>query len=426
MSALEQTAAEPLPRLLAGLKPHRQLSLDEHLALHGPLVFDERRSLSALLAASGLGGRGGAGFPAARKLRRPSRALAGRRSSLVNATEGEPLSSRTRCSLRHLPHLVLDGAVLLAAELRTREVVLAVGESATAERASIGSALLERRSRRQDGKIAIEIAAVPDRFVAGEETALVQYLNGGPAIPTFAPPRPSERGLGKRPTLVQNAETVAQVALIARYGPDWFRQLGTSSEPGTALFTLSGAVRRPGVLEAELGVSVRDLVARAGGLTARPRALLIGGYFGSWFAAADAAALTLEDGGLKERGGGLGARAIAVLPEGACGLCETVRVANYLAHESAGQCGPCVNGLPAIAAGLARLSERPSGGEADAIRRWTRELPGRGACRHPDGAARFVASALEVFAAEIEQHRRQRRCPHPGARLLPLPAARSR
>lgn len=421
MSALEETAPGQLPRLLAGLKPHRQLSLGEHLALHGSLALGERRPLFPLLEASGLRGRGGAGFPTARKLHAVA-GCRGRPIVLVNATEGEPLSDKDKALLRHLPHLVLDGAVLLAAELRTREVVLAIAETARAELAAIASALVERRSRQHDGRIRIEVVSVPDRFIAGEETALVQYLNGGPALPTFTPPRPYERGIGKRPTLVQNAETVAQVGLIARYGPDWFRQVGTESEPGSALFTLSGAVRRPGVLEAELGVPVRELVARAGGLTQRPRALLIGGYFGSWFDAADAAALTLDDACLNERGGGLGARAIAVLPAGACGLCETVQVANYLAQESAGQCGPCVNGLAALAGGLNRLAERPTGNEADAIKRWARQVQGRGACRHPDGAARFIASAIDVFAAEIEHHHRHRRCPHPGVRLLHLPA----
>ena len=424
MSALEEVAPDGLPRLLAGLKPHRQLSLGEHLAQHGPITLGERRSLFPLLEASGLRGRGGAGFPTARKLHAVA-AGRGRPIVLVNATEGEPLSDKDKTLLRHLPHLVLDGAVLLAAELRTREVVLAIAETAHPERVALQSALVERRSRHQDGRVRIEVVTVPDRFVAGEESALVQYLNGGPALPTFTPPRPFERGIGKRPTLVQNAETVAQVGLIARYGPDWFRQLGTESEPGSALFTLSGAVRRPGVLEAELGVPVRELVARAGGLTQRPRALLIGGYFGTWFDAADAAALTLDDACLNERGGSLGARAVAVIPEGTCGLCETVQVANYLAQESAGQCGPCVNGLAALAGGLKRLAERPTGNEAEAIKRWARQVQGRGACRHPDGAARFVASAIDVFSVEIEHHRSRQRCPHPGVRLLHVPAERS-
>src|SRR4029077_21248309 len=158
-----------------------------------------------------------------------------------------------------------------------------------------------------DGRIAVRIAAVPDGFVAGEETALVHHLNGGPAVPTLTPPRPFERGVDGRPTLIQNAETVAHVALIARFGPDWFRRLGTRDEPGSSLFTVSGAVRRPGVHEAEMGTPLRELIALAGGATKSPQAFLIGGYFGTWFTASDAASLTLEEACLAPRGGGLGA-----------------------------------------------------------------------------------------------------------------------
>ena len=425
MNALQDVASELRPRLLAGLKPHRRLSLGEHLAEYGRLGPPERVSLFSLLHASGLRGRGGAGFPVARKLQAVA-AGKGRPIVLVNATEAEPLSDKDKTLLRHLPHLVLDGAVLLAAELRTREVVLAVAETARTELAAIAAALTERRSVKHDGRIGIEVVTVPERFVAGEESALIRHVNGGPARPTLTPPRPSQEGIAKRATLVQNAETVAQVALIARHGPDWFRQVGTGSEPGSALFTLSGGVRMPGVIEAELGVPVRELILRAGGLTKRPRALLIGGYFGTWFRASEAGGLTLDETCLNERGGSLGARAIAVLPEGACGLCESVLVADYLARESAGQCGPCVNGLAALARGLRQLAESPAGGEGDAIRRWARQVRGRGACHHPDGATRFIISALEVFAPEIDAHGRQGRCPYPGARLLRLPAARPR
>jgi NADH:ubiquinone oxidoreductase subunit F (NADH-binding) len=259
----------------------------------------------------------------------------------------------------------------------------------------MASAVGERRSRRVDGRIAVRIAAVPDGFVAGEETALVHHLNGGPAVPTLTPPRPFERGVGGRPTLIQNAETVAHVALIARFGPDWFRQLGTRAEPGSALFTVSGAVQRPGVHEIGLGTSLRELIALAGGATKAPQAFLIGGYFGTWIAAADAAQLTLDDACLWQRGGGLGAGVVFVLPVGVSGLAETARIARYLATESAGQCGPCVHGLAAIAEALeATVRGRD---ERDRIMRWCSQVTGRGACRHPDGATRFVASGLRVF-----------------------------
>jgi NADH:ubiquinone oxidoreductase subunit F (NADH-binding) len=394
VSALEDNALPLVPRLLAGMHAGRAVSLNEHVARHGALELRRAPALAGLLEASGLQGRGGAGFPVARKVR----AVAERRGKpvvLVNAAEGEPLSCKDKALLRHVPHLVLDGAVALAAELGATDVVVAVARSAKAEAAALGAAIGERRAQRIDGRIVVRIAAVPDRFVAGEETALVQHLNGGPAQPTLTPPRPFERGVDGRPTLIQNAETVAHVALIARFGPDWFRQLGTRAEPGSSLFTVSGAVLRPGVHEVEIGTPLRELIALAGGVTKPPQAFLIGGYFGTWFAAAEAASLTLDDACLAPRGGGLGARAIFVLPAGTSGLAETARIARYLADESAGQCGPCVHGLAAIAGALEATVRGHD--ERDRIARWSSQVTGRGACRHPDGATRFVASALEVF-----------------------------
>ena len=420
MSALEETALPLLPRLLAGLHPNHAVSLGEHLARYGALDL-RHSSLYGLLEASGLQGRGGAGFPVARKLQAVAQGR-GKPVVVVNATEGEPLSGKDKVLLRHVPHLVIDGAALLAAELGTTDVVIAVARGAKAERAVVASAVGERRSRRTDGRIAVRIAAVPDGFVAGEETALVQHLNGGPALPTLAPPRPFEQGVGGRPTLVQNAETVAHVALIARFGPDWFRQLGTRAEPGSALFTISGAVRRPGVHEAALGTPLREVIALAGGVTKTPQAFLVGGYFGTWISAADAAQLTLDDACLSQLGGGLGARAIAVLPEDACGVAETARVARYLAGESAGQCGPCVHGLDAIADALERAARPGRDDERERIARWAGHVTGRGACKHPDGAARFVASALDVFASEFDWHATHRNCSRRSARVLPIPA----
>jgi len=270
----------------------------------------------------------------------------------------------------------------------------------------------------------VRVATVPDRFVAGEETALVQHLNGGPALPTFAPPRPFERGVGGRPTLVQNAETVAHVALIARHGPSWFRSVGTPAEPGSALFTLSCGVRRPGVQEAALGIPLLELIDVAGGATKTPQAVLVGGYFGTWFSAAAARELTLDDACLRARGGALGARAIAVLPEDACGVVETARVARFLAEHSAGQCGPCVHGLAAIAGALERTARLEGGDERGRVARWCGQVDGRGACRHPDGAVRFVASACEAFAPEFDAHAVHIRCTRAGARVLPIPARR--
>jgi NADH:ubiquinone oxidoreductase subunit F (NADH-binding) len=220
---------------------------------------------------------------------------------------------------------------------------------------------------------------------------------------------------------VHNVETLAHMALIARFGAEWFRAVGTAGEPGSALVTLSGAVRRPGIYEIPLGLPLHELLAWAGGPSEPLAAFLIGGYAGAWVAAEDARSLALLDSDLRTVGASLGARAIFALPESVCGIVETARVTRYLAGESAGQCGPCVHGLRAIAGALEQLAS----GTADRrsrdprLDRWLNLVKGRGACRHPDGAARLVESALRVFAAESERHGRGS-CSGTAGPLLPV------
>lgn len=414
------------PRLLEGVRPDgRALTLAEHLELHGAAGGGGRSGrgaeLAEVLVASGLLGRGGGGFPAGRKLQ----AVASRRGRAVvvaNGTEGEPASGKDKALLRTKPHLVLDGVALAAAAIGAEEAIVAVGRSAERERAVLERGLAERRERRLDA-VRIRVESAPDRFVAGEETALLQWLNGGPAKPTTVPPRPFERGVGGRPTLVQNVETLAHVALIARFGAAWFRELGTPEEPGTALVTLGGAVRQPGVYEIPLGTTLDRLVATAGGATGPIRAFLVGGYFGAWIDGRDGG-VRLLDAELGERGAALGARAVVALPEGACGLVEAARVARYLAGESAGQCGPCRFGLAAIADAMAVLvTAKASPAVVERVERWLGQVAGRGACRHPDGAARFVGSTLEVFGDEVELHLRGRCSGRIHGNLLPLQSA---
>ena len=407
MSVREAPVA-PLPveaRLVTAMRSTgRPTSLADHVARYG--WVDPRRDLITLVERSGLRGRGGGGFPTGRKLAAVV-AAGGRPIVVVNAAEGEPASGKDKVLLRRAPHLVLDGAAAAATAIGAREVVIAVGSDAPAERAIVAAALAERTER-----LRWRLAPVPPDFVAGEETALLQVLAGGAAKPTLKPPFPFERGLGGAPTLVQNAETLAQLALIARYGAGWFRALGTAAEPGTALVTLSGAVARPGVYEIELGSPLSALLAQAGGTTEPISAFLVGGYFGGW---------TRDEAKPLDSANGLGAGVVVALPARACGLRESARVARYLAGESAGQCGPCTHGLAALAGGLEQIA---AGGADDRHRleRWAAQVSGRGACRHPDGAARFVTSTLSAFADEIALHLRTGRCGGRDLRTLPTPA----
>jgi NADH:ubiquinone oxidoreductase subunit F (NADH-binding) len=340
---------------------------------------------------------------------------------VANGAEGEPASAKDRRLLEWSPHLVLDGALLAAQATRAEEVILCVRHGAVEALESAGAAIAEREAAGM--VVPVRLVVTPSSYLAGEESALVRFLNGGPAKPTFVPPRPFERGVARRPTLVQNLETLAHLALIARHGPEWFREAGTTREPGTALVTLSGAVGTPGVYEIGLGTSLRELLVAAGGATDLVRAVLVGGYFGTWLEVGAARDLILHDEHLRPLGSGLGSGVIAILPVGACGVAESARVLHYLAVEAASQCGPCTHGLDAMAGAFVQMAHgHASAGVEEDVERWSEMVYGRGACHHPNGAVRFALSALKVFAQEFAEHRRSgpcRNCHEPA--MLPVP-----
>jgi len=322
---------------------------------------------------------------------------------VVNGCEGEPASNKDKLLCQLAPHLVLDGALVAAAATGAGEVIIGVDRRATAAHHALRWALAERRHE-PSARVAVRIEAVPPHYVAGEESALVHWLNGGPATPMVTPPRPSEVGVGRRRTLVDNVETVAHLAQIAQFGPEWFRGLGSPDEPGTMLVTLSGAVSRPGVSEVAVGAPLAAVVGPCA-------AVLIGGYYGSWLSRGQVASVRLCNADLRPLGAGVGCGAIVALPPDACGLAETARILSWLAGETAGQCGPCVNGLAAIAAAVAQLHD---GHDTVAnLRRWAGQVDGRGACRFPDGAVRLLRSALDIFGADIDRHLRGPRCTAP-------------
>jgi len=385
------------PRLLAGwVETARPADLAAHIARYGPLpaVGPE---LIATVHAAGLRGRGGAWFPTGTKL---TAVAAGRRRAVVvgNGAEGEPASHKDHALLTVAPHLVLDGMVLAATAVGADEAILCVHRGdplAVTVRAAIG--------QRAGDPVPVRLVETPVRFVASEESALVNFLNTGEARPTDRPPRAYERGVRGRPTLVDNVETLANVALIARYGADWFRATGTPDAPGTMLVTVGGAVVRPGVREMPLGTTVATALGVGGGLAEPAGAVLVGGFGGTWLPLPAANDARLAPGELP-----LGVGILLALPARACGLATTTRIMRYLAGESAMQCGPCMFGLAAIVGDLEALTM--GGPTLDRLRHRLGMVNGRGACAHPNGAVRLAASALTAFADDVAAHAAGRPC----------------
>ncbi|MGO9197237.1 MAG: NADH-ubiquinone oxidoreductase-F iron-sulfur binding region domain-containing protein [Acidimicrobiales bacterium] len=396
-------------------------TLTEHVRKWGQppwkdAAFHGGQRVIDVVSRAGLLGRGGAAFPTAKKLAAVT-VNRGRPLVIANGTEGEPASAKDKFLLATSPHLVIDGAVLAALAVGAEEVVI-VSHPMVA--VIVDKASRERRGINQD-PVRIRVVAGAGLFVAGEASAVVQWLERGVPAPRPSPRRLAECGFRGRPTLVQNVETLAHLGLICRFGPEWFRSVGTPSEPGTMLVTVLGAVSREGVYEVEIGTPVSSVLALAEADSSELQALLLGGYFGAWSKLADVVDLPFSNQGLSPVGSGIGAGMVAALPKRACGLAETARVVRYLASESAGQCGPCVFGLPAVADELADLAA--GAGDVGRLREWLRLVDGRGACHHPDGVARLVRSMLVCFAEEISLHGR-RRCRAPGdAHVLPVPQA---
>lgn len=401
-----------VPRLLAA---HAGPDLDSHFARWGqmpgggPGLIDE-------VDRAGLRGRGGAAFPTAVKMR----AVTGRRQVVVvaNGAEREPVSYKDKALLARAPHLVLDGASIAAETVGAAEVVLCVDRFAAEPLMALAAALRERARAGAD-RVPVRVETTPGAYVTGEESALVHWLNGGPAKPTFVPPRPFEKGVRGRPTLVNNVETLANVALVARFGADWFRALGTGRDPGTALITVSGSVGRPGVYEVPFGTPLESAVALAGP-SDTPQAVLVGGYAGAWVPWSDAG-VGFDSVALSRVRASVGCAAVNVIGTDSCGLAETAAVLRWMAGQSAGQCGPCVHGLPALADAFdALVAGDGRGTAARRVEDLLAVIAGRGACHHPDGAVKLARSAMVAFAADLEAHRRRGPC-RVGPGVLPVP-----
>ena len=368
-------------------------TLQAHLAAYGALPTPG--GVLRAIADSGLTGRGGSGFPTFRKIE----AVQGARRPVVvaNGSEGEPASRKDATLLAHAPHLVLDGLELLGEALGATMHLVTTGDRMDAIRFRIG----ERGTQ-------IAVTEVAERFVSGEESAVVAAINGRLPLPADRLTRVWQRGVGGRPTIVLNVETLAHLALIARHGASWFKGVGDPEDPGTFLATVAPTLTSsswdPRVYELARGTHLGAFLREAGCGT--PRAVLVGGFHGTWLTGDALAQARLSRPGLAPFGSAPGAGVLIPI-EHQCGLLETSRILSYLAGEVAGQCGPCVNGLPALAGHFRALAEGRAGESTmQELGRISGLVRGRGACSHPDGTARLAASALTAFADDVPHHLR--------------------
>jgi NADH:ubiquinone oxidoreductase subunit F (NADH-binding) len=342
------------------------------------------------LDAAGLTGRGGAGFSTATKLRAAGASDA---HLLVNACDGERGAAKDAWIVAHRLEELREGVALVTGG--TVKVTWA------AHRGS------ETASRLRTA--GLDLLEVPHRYVSSEESALLSLLHGGLAKPMtkvvpFVHGGHDSAGRRIRPTVVLNAETLWRVAQIESRGVDWFRSFGTPDEPGPRLVSVTGAVGRPGILETAAGVPLREILDAAGGLADDASAVLVGGIGGVVLNADAARRATWSREGMAEFGGGTGPGVVEVLDPARCPLELVGELIAFGAAESAGQCGPCMFGLPAITQDWAALVDRPTAGTLRRLRTRLGVVPGRGACRHPDGVSRLAASALHSLSDHLADH----------------------
>ncbi|NYE95196.1 NADH:ubiquinone oxidoreductase subunit F (NADH-binding) [Psychromicrobium silvestre] len=369
-----------------------------HQHRFGPLPeLVNQQALLAELTESGLTGRGGAAFASWKKFSAVLTATerGGPTVSPVvvgNAAEGEPLSVKDRALLRHAPHLVIDGLLLAARMLGTSTVYLALGFEEPA--------VMEALASRPDGR-SIEVVRIPEQFISGEASALLNFIQTGRALPRTQSERLSSSGLRRRPTLVHNIESLAQFALIARYGGAWFRAVGAPDDPGTRLVSISDGVRPAFAVEVPGGAPLAELLVGQGVELDSIGAVLLGGYHGSWVSAESLRETSL--GGQSAGAYPAGAGVLWVLRRGQCGLDASAQIMDYLAGQSAKQCGPCRFGLPSAAEAFHHVvvGDRAALTELQGL---LDLLPGRGACHHPDGSAAFLASSLNAFSEDLDAH----------------------
>ncbi len=387
-----QVIVNPGPLLLA------HVNADPGWAAHrqrlGPVPQPTLATLSAWAEAVAVRGRGGAGFPFATKLL----AAAGRRPVVVvNIAEGEPASHKDSVLAERSPHLVLDGAVVVARALGTRELHVVVPSG----RPHVGRAMAVAVAQRRAGgeRLRWRLHHADDRFVAGQSRAVIELMAGRENRPVTSWQPEAVSGHRGRPTLLSNAETFAQVAALARLGPHAYAAFGHPGTPGTVLLTVDGDGPAPEVVELAGGSRLTDALATRW-LPGQP--VLIGGYHGTWMRGGDVATARLDREMLATSGFALGAGVVLPLTAGTCPVLRTARIVRYLASESAGRCGPCRNGLPAMADELDRLALCTD--SLDRLLELAGLVTGRGACAHPDGTTRLVRSLVDRFDDEVSRH----------------------
>ncbi len=376
-----------------------------------------------IIRTAGLRGRGGAGFPTGRKWDIVARHRNPERYVVCNAGEHEPGTFKDRHLLNVNPFQLLEGLAIAAYAVGAKQSFLFMNGAFTDEIEIVRSALNQTIERGMLGDHLFgthfncrpEIFLGPDRYVAGEETAMLEAMQGRTPMPKHKPPfYPTEYGLWGKPTLVNNVETLSNIPHIVRNGAEWFRRVGTPVAPGTMLFSLSGDIQRSGVYELPLGTPLRALIEDCGGGVQsgrRIKAVYPGGPSFAFLTEKDLD-VRLDFESLRAAGSGLGSAGVIVVDDSRCMVRKTLEFSRFFEKESCGQCPPCKMGTDYLRQIVERI-ENGNGepGDLQSLKQLSGFVKGRGDCTLITGAAVTVEASLRHFVSEFEDHIARHRCP---------------
>jgi NADH-quinone oxidoreductase subunit F len=410
--------------VLTGADERDLTQLDEYRAIGGYGSLERARGMepAALIEEitnASLRGRGGAGFPMGRKLSLvpgPDR-RSGPSYVVANADESEPGSFKDREILRRAPHRFIEGCLIAAHAIQSQNVLVYIRGEYLAESEVLVAAVEEAREAGVLGDVDVIVHRGAGAYICGEETAMLDSLEGKRGQPRPRPPFPPVAGLYMQPTLVNNVQTLASVPAIVELGAERYKELGVESAPGTVVYSLSGNVNRPGNYELPLGTTLRELIFQYGHGVAEGRALkaIIPGGSSVPVFTPDQLDVALDFDSVQGAGSYLGSAAVIVVDDRACMVQLGLRAEKFYMHESCGKCTPCREGTRWLVQLLQKIEDGDgTQADLDLLRTVCDRIEGKSLCALGDFAVWCVGSYVDKFHDEFQAHIELGRCPFGG------------
>lgn len=371
---------------------------------------------------SGLRGHGGAGFPTGKKMTITAECTEQPHYVVLNGGEDEPGSKKDRLLMENLPHLILEGVILAAYAVQAPKAYLYINENYQAATQCMNEALAEAKQAGYWGErilgsnynLEILVHPAPPNYVAGEDTAALEVIEGKKPLPREKPPFPATAGLFAKPSAVNNVETLANLPPILTNGAKWYRGFGTTESPGTMIFSLNEEVERPGVYELPFGTPLRFLLDECGGGIKGKKAIkaIQPGGPSSAFLLPDKLDTPLDHQCVREAGSAIGCGVVRFITEGQCVVEETVNIAEFFARESCDQCPACRMETNMLAAILKKI-QQGQGQEAllEQLSKVIAFNKGKGFCNLINMPGPPIESAVKLFRGDFQSHLTTGRCP---------------